>query len=118
MVMQVTMGNKGLSQVTHFYLREIMSHVSHSTLCDSTQRDKRKKLSHRHHYGKSYLTPREFDCVKLLLENKKMKEIAFDLGLSKRTVEFYMKNIRQRYSLRKRSEVIAYFKNIDSFKSI
>ena len=79
MAMQVTMRNKGLSQVTHFYLREIMSHVSHSALCDLTQRDKKKKLSHRHHYGKSYLTPREFDCIKLLLENKKIKEIAFDL---------------------------------------
>jgi DNA-binding CsgD family transcriptional regulator len=42
------------------------------------------------------LTPREVECLKLLLLGKSSKEIAFILKLSTRTVEFYFENIKNK----------------------
>jgi LuxR family transcriptional regulator len=42
------------------------------------------------------LSPREKSCLLLLLENKTAKEIASDLLLSFRTVEFYFENIKNK----------------------
>src|SRR5581483_8932447 len=42
------------------------------------------------------LSPREKECMKLLLLGKSAKETALLLGLSPRTVEFYFENIRKK----------------------
>jgi len=57
----------------------------------------------------SYLTPRETQCVQHLLLGKKYQEIAESLGLSKRTVEFYMKNIMKKFNCPNKKSVKEYF---------
>ena len=79
-------------QIKHSYL----AHLDEPTRSPVSNRLVSKPHKQREYYRDSYLTARESECVKLLISNKKMVEIAEELGLSKRTVEFYMKNVRTR----------------------
>ena len=45
---------------------------------------------------KNYLTAREADCMALMMKGYTNREVAQQLQLSARTVEFYIKNMRQR----------------------
>jgi DNA-binding CsgD family transcriptional regulator len=49
---------------------------------------------------------REKDVVKLLLRGKSNKQIALDLGISTRTVEFHLSNIYAKLNVSSRTEVI------------
>ncbi len=55
------------------------------------------------------LSPREIDCVELILQGKTAKEIARHLNLSYRTVEFYLNNLRQKTGSRNKFELIKLF---------
>ncbi len=44
------------------------------------------------------LTSRELDCLRLLLEEKSAKETGVALGISRRTVESYLDNIKAKFS--------------------
>src|SRR5215208_4243482 len=52
------------------------------------------------------LSKREREVVKLLLEGKSNKLIASSLGISKRTVEFHLKNIYAKFEVNSRIELI------------
>ena len=52
------------------------------------------------------LTSREMEVVKLLLQGKSNKLIAFSLGISNRTVEFHLKNIYTKFHVSSRFELI------------
>ena len=52
------------------------------------------------------LTPRERQCLKLLTEDKSAKETAALLGLSRRTVESYFENIKNKLSCTYKHEVL------------
>jgi DNA-binding CsgD family transcriptional regulator len=52
------------------------------------------------------LSNREIDCLKLYLMGKSSSEIAEDLELTKRTIEFYIENIKNKLSCYKKSELI------------
>lgn len=56
--------------------------------------------------SKGYLTQREFECVKLLILGKSAEEIGIITGLSKRTVEKYLENIKNRFSCKKTTQLI------------
>ena len=49
---------------------------------------------------------READCLVQFLEGKTVNETALALGLSSRTVEFYVKNMRQKVGCRTKAELI------------
>jgi len=53
-----------------------------------------------------YLTPRETDCVIYLLQGNTMRKTAKILGLSNRTVEFYMAKIKKKFACRSKAELI------------
>lgn len=53
-----------------------------------------------------YLTQREFECVKLLILGKSAEEIGLIVGLSKRTVEKYLENIKRKFSCTKTTQLI------------
>lgn len=53
-----------------------------------------------------YLSQREFECVKLLVKGKTIKMIAQILGLSPRTVEHYLENIRSKLGIASKTELI------------
>lgn len=52
------------------------------------------------------LTDRQIECCALLLNGKTAKEIGFALGLSARTVEYYLNNIKSKLNCKNKSELI------------
>lgn len=60
----------------------------------------------------SKLTKREMDCVHQLMFGKTNKEIALTLGISYRTVEEYIDNIKRKTNCKNKAELIAFlYKN-------
>jgi DNA-binding CsgD family transcriptional regulator len=53
------------------------------------------------------LTQRQMQCAESLLNGRTAKETAFLLGLSTRTVEYYLGNIKLKLECRNKSELIA-----------
>lgn len=53
------------------------------------------------------LSKREIDCLKLYLKGKSAKNIGEKLGLSPRTVEFYLANIKNKLSCHTKPELIS-----------
>ncbi|KTC72545.1 LuxR family transcriptional regulator [Legionella birminghamensis] len=52
------------------------------------------------------LTPREIDCLRLYMKGYTIKNIAKYLNLSSRSIEFYMVNIKNKFGVNKRSELL------------
>ena len=65
-----------------------------------------------HHIKKnSYLGSQEYRVIRLLLTGLKYREIATELKLSSRTVEFYIENIKKKFDCKKKKQLIDLFKN-------
>lgn len=62
-------------------------------------------------YQNIYLTQREAECVLYLLQGCTIKKAAEKLGLSARTVEFYINNIKAKLKCRTQIELINHIKN-------
>ena len=60
-----------------------------------------------------YLTGREMQCVKGFLEGKTIKAVANGLSLSPRTVEFYLKRIKDRFECRTKIELLNKLRKFD-----
>ncbi|MBA3284067.1 MAG: helix-turn-helix transcriptional regulator [Nitrosopumilus sp.] len=54
------------------------------------------------------LSKRERQCLKLLIEDKTAKEIAVNLGLSRRTIESYFENIKDKLTCFDKHELITH----------
>lgn len=63
-------------------------------------------------YPKMYFTPREIDCAKELLTGKTIKEIGHTLGLSPRSIEYYIKNMRYKLSAHSKRELVRILQTI------
>lgn len=59
-----------------------------------------------HHQNKFELTSREHECVFLLIRGKTAKEIGVLLSLSKRTVESYIENIKNKMDCQNKAEIL------------
>ncbi len=57
--------------------------------------------------NKYELTSRECECVFLLIRGKTAKEIGALLSLSKRTIESYMENIKNKMDCKNKAEIVA-----------
>lgn len=53
------------------------------------------------------LTPRELECIDYLVKGRGVKEIAFELNLSKRTVDYYIRNIKTKLKVTKNTQIVA-----------
>lgn len=53
------------------------------------------------------LTKRELDCISLLVKGATSNDIAHTLGLSKRTVDFYLRNVKDKLQVNKATEIVA-----------
>ncbi len=62
-------------------------------------------------FNDKYLTEREAECVELILEGKTYQKAAEELDLSKRSVEFYINNTKQKLGFRTKKELILKLKN-------
>lgn len=65
-----------------------------------------------------YLTARESHCSLLLLRGYTGRAIADRLGLSSRTVEYYIDNVKTKFRVRKRAEVIGCLLASDFLKNL
>ena len=52
------------------------------------------------------LTHRELECIHFLTKGASASDIAHTLGLSKRTIDFYIRNIKNKLNVRKTTEII------------
>ncbi len=57
-------------------------------------------------YTLDELSPREKECVKLILQGKTAKEAASILHLSPRTIEFYLMNARKKLSITRMTQIL------------
>lgn len=53
-----------------------------------------------------YFTQREVDCMKLLMRGNTINGTALKLGLSHRTIEFYVKNMKMKLRCTSKAELI------------
>lgn len=71
-----------------------------------------------HHYGNYKITNREAETLFFILRGYSAKEIALRLNLSRKTIEYYIQQLKNKFSCNKRSELIekcisfGYFYNI------
>ncbi|MBP1597096.1 MAG: two component transcriptional regulator, LuxR family [Acidobacteria bacterium] len=54
------------------------------------------------------LTPRQREVVQLFAEGRPMKEIAWSLGLSEKTVEFHKRHIMEAFNLKSNAELVLF----------
>lgn len=66
----------------------------------------RKKYPLGDYFPGISLAEREAECVYLLLQNKRYKQISSEMNISLRTVETYIKNIRAKLRCNKKAEII------------
>lgn len=71
----------------------------------------RKKRTYLVHHPGIYLTARETECMTHLIEGKTIKLTAASLGLSDRTVEYYLNNIKAKLQCRTKNELVSRLKN-------
>lgn len=85
-----------------------------------------KTKNNRHHLEKQYkrficqgreviLNQREFECLVRLIQGKTNKVIGAEIGLSHRTVEYYIDNLKAKVGCQKKKAIIAAVKNSDFF---
>lgn len=60
----------------------------------------------KNHQNKYDLSTREYECVFLLIRGKSAKEIGMLLSLSKRTVESYIENIKNKMDCKNKAEIL------------
>lgn len=68
-------------------------------------------------FSDTYLTLREAEIL-LVLEGNTYAHIAHLLGISKRTVEFYVTNIRKKFQCNSKASLIKFIRNVDIIKQL
>jgi DNA-binding CsgD family transcriptional regulator len=70
------------------------------------------KIASSHHFSQ-----RELSCLQYLRTGRSIKEIANKLGLSPRTVETYLNNIKIKTGCHSKSQILDFIEQADSFSS-
>ena len=76
-------------------------------------RKSRQKITHKRYYvdsplGEVYFTRREAHCIFYILHGYTIARTALQLELSSRTVEFYLKNIKTKFNIATKAELIEF----------
>lgn len=64
-------------------------------------------------YPKVHFSKREAQCMLKLLQDKLVREVAEELELSVRTVEYYIVNMRKKLGCRTKAELLGHVANSD-----
>lgn len=83
---------------------------------------RKKEKSARKHYpfnsdGSLYLTQREADCIYYMVQGKTIKGTAEELLLSARTVEFYLKRIKEKFNIHSKKALLSYIQGSPYFEA-
>lgn len=74
--------------------------------------DAKGRLNFGTEFGNKYLTKREVEIIRLLLQGHSAKGIASALKISHRTVESYINTLKLKFECQRKSELIAFFMNL------
>ena len=89
--------------------------VTTESSAQNMESNKRKRTSKRYYFSDSnsklYLTHREAGCMSYIIQGMTIKETAKQLGLSHRTVEFYLKRIKIKLNCNNRHNLIELLNN-------
>ena len=88
------------------------------SLGEDHTREERPKFQRINLTNGQYLTQREAECVTLLLQGFTMKKIGELLELSPRTIEYYLKRVKERLDCRNKKELIRYVSTCQFTESI
>jgi DNA-binding CsgD family transcriptional regulator len=75
----------------------------------------RERIDFGHVVPGAYLTLQENRCVCHLLRGKTAAQTAEDMGLSKRSVEFYLLNVKKKFGCKKKRALLDLMNSIDYF---
>ncbi len=94
-------------------------HKVNPNLFSHTEKEKIQKLMRQMGLLDAFtdiqLTKRESDCILQLLKGKSAREISEALGITKRTVEHYLENIKQKFNCLNKSELFAIAQELKNF---
>lgn len=63
-----------------------------------------------------WCTRREYECLQGLLDYKSYQVIARELEISVRTVEYYISNVRSRFDVNSKYDLLEILKNTDFYE--
>lgn len=99
----------------HIKKHDVLSLEEEESLADGAESDSRQAASlPRRHYpinlegydDSAYFTYREAQCMAQIMRGKTIKASAQAIGLSPRTVEYYLKNMKAKFKCRTKSELM------------
>lgn len=99
-------------------LDEIMQEERKSTL---DMKEPRKKPK-RYYVSESeqqnhFFTQREYDCMREIVKGHTFKHTALVLGLSPRTVEYYVNNLKERFTCRNKIALVKKVRGMKLFET-
>lgn len=105
-------------KLVFFEDRSPLNDFQKEPLCQNTNQDfmsqtEVKRFSISTNTGVIFISRREVECMRHLSTSKTVKEIAREMDLSPRTVESYLKNIKNKLSCSNKLELINLFKKND-----
>lgn len=94
--------------IEHNLLRKIRS-------INSFQQDIESKLSKKEH---TRLSERESHCLKALIQGYTAKQTSIEMGISHRTVEGYISNIKKKFGIRTKAQILAKIVDLNLLEDI
>ena len=104
------------NNLTSFWLKELAwVKASKEPRQAVKQAHPRERIDFGHVVPGAYLTLQENRCVSYLLRGKTAAQTAEAMGLSKRSVEFYLLNVKKKFGCKKKRALVELMNSIDYF---
>ncbi len=120
----VTSAIKNKRTQPKLYRQFFIGHLYQDDLLREYQRQKtvsKKNRTIRNYYLEEpfhhiYFTQRELDCLQLLLQGKTNRYVADQLALSERTVEFYIRNMREKTGTTSKQALLEFMSKMNIYE--
>ena len=95
-----------LNRVRDFWLREAQLMKGEATASPARAKPAVVNVDCDYVVKGAYLTPQEYRCAESLLKGHTFKQVALELSLSPRTVEFYINNMKKKFAVKKKKALL------------